>query len=150
MWNRSTVYSWVKGNGIAYAGKLYTGTDEYGIEHLARPISLSFDCSYIPVTNDNTDVIIKLYDSGKREIASARLNIANAIQSLTKQQIKLNYTDLISKAAYIYVSFQSGYDMDIAKMSQVNGSYSSPPYTCDRVVGSVLKIDNVTLNYDYE
>lgn len=150
LWNRSTVYSWVKGNGIAYAGKLYTGTDEYGIEHLARPISLSFDCSYIPVTNDYTDVIIKLYDSGKREIASARLNIANAIQSLTKQQIKLNYTDLISKAAYIYVSFQSGYDMDIAKMSQVNGSYSSPPYTCDRVVGSVLKIDNVTLNYDYE
>lgn len=35
-------------------------------------------------------------------------------------------------------------------MRQVEGGYSTSPYNQDRVVGSVLKIDNVTLNYDYE
>ncbi len=55
-----------------------------------------------------------------------------------------------SKAKYITVFFQSGYDTTISNMHRENGGYGSSPFGEDRVVGSVLKIDNVVLNYDYE
>ena len=150
LWNRSTVYSWVKNSGTSYIGKLYLGTDNYGITHEARPLSLSFEYSYAPVKNDYTDVFIKLYDAQKKEIASGQFTITEEVQSMTSTNINLTYSDYVQKVATIYISFQSGYDLDISKMEQVQGSYNAPPYTCDRVVGSVLKIDNVTLNYDYE
>ena len=54
------------------------------------------------------------------------------------------------KAKYITVFFQSGYDTTISNMHRENGDYGSSPFGEDRVVGSVLKIDNVVLNYDYE
>ena len=60
------------------------------------------------------------------------------------------YANSETKAKYIGVFFQSGTDTDINKMKQVEGSYDMSPYNQDRVVGSVLKIDNVVLNYDYE
>lgn len=150
LWNRSTVYSWVKNSGTSYIGKLYLGTDNYGITHEARPLSLSFEYSYAPVKNDYTDVFIKLYDAQKKEIASGQFTITEEVQSMTSTNINLTYSDYVQKVATIYISFQSGYDLDISKMEQVQGSYNAPPYTCDRVVGSILKIDNVTLNYDYE
>lgn len=150
LWNRSTVYSWVKNSGTSYIGKLYLGTDNYGITHEARPLSLSFEYSYAPVKNDYTDVFIKLYDAQKKEIASGQFTITEEVQSMTSTNINLTYSDYVQKVATIYISFQSGYDLDISKMEQVQGSYNASPYTCDRVVGSVLKIDNVTLNYDYE
>ena len=55
-----------------------------------------------------------------------------------------------SKAKYITVFFLSGYDTTISNMHRENGDYGSSPFGEDRVVGSVLKIDNVVLNYDYE
>ena len=55
-----------------------------------------------------------------------------------------------SKAKYITVFFQSGYDTTISNMHRENGGYGSSPFGEDRVVGSILKIDNVVLNYDYK
>ena len=150
LWNRSTVYSWTKGNAAVYVGTLYTGTDEYGTSHDARPLSLSFDCQYEPVSGDKTDVIVRLFNANKEEIASGNLQIDSKITPFTNQKIELTYSNIESKAETIYVYFQSGYDLDVNKMKQVEGDYGASPYTLDRVVGSVLKIDNVVLNYDYE
>ena len=57
------------------------------------------------------------------------------------------YSDKVSKAHSIIVLFQSGFDEVITKMSVIDGSGASPKST-SRVVGSVLKIDNVVLNYE--
>lgn len=67
-----------------------------------------------------------------------------------KETLNFTYTQSTTKAAYIGIFFQSGTNTDIGNMRQVEGGYSTSPYNQDRVVGSVLKIDNVTLNYDYE
>ena len=58
-------------------------------------------------------------------------------------------TGYSSKAFKIGLFFQSGTNTDISHMLQVNGGYSTSPWGEDRVVGSILKIDNVVLDYDY-
>ena len=67
-----------------------------------------------------------------------------------KETLNFTYTQSTTKAAYIGIFFQSGTNTDIANMRNIKRGYSTSPYNQDRVVGSVLKIDNVTLNYDYE
>ena len=92
----------------------------------------------------------KVYDANKNEIASTEEFRSSTQDSYMSKSLVFNYQTTETKAAYIGVFFQSGTDIDINKMSQVNGSYDASPWNQDRVVGSVLKIDNVTLNYDYE
>lgn len=89
-----------------------------------------------------------MYDASHNEIASTEVFNSAAQESYTTKTLVLNYTSLDVKAAYIAVFFQSGTDLDISHMNHVEGGYSASPFNQDRIVGSVLKVDNVTLNYE--
>lgn len=158
-WSRDEVYTYTRDNGTAYAGYLFTGTfdkntDTYtlGIQHESRPTSISFDYKYSPVINDKCLAYAKVYNADKKEIASTIEFNSSGQEEYTTQTLKFEYNKehMQSKAKYITVFFQSGYDTTISNMHRENGGYGSSPFGEDRIVGSVLKIDNVVLNYDYE
>lgn len=155
---REYVYSKrVNVSGTAYAGYLFTGTfnkdaDSYdlGISHTARPVSFSFDYKYAPITSDKCIAYAKLYDADKNEIASTEEFNSSVQDAYVTKKLSFIYTDPQKKANSIGIFFQSGTNTNIGDMKQVQGGSSATPWKQDRVVGSVLKIDNVTLNYDYE
>jgi len=157
--DRDEVYSLTRDDGTAYVGYLFTGTfdknsDSYslGIEHNARPWSISFDYKYAPMpVSDQCIAYAKVYDNEHQEIAST-INFTSSEQTVYKTEtLYFTYNkSLTQKAAYIGIFFQSGTNTDIGNMRQVEGDYIPSPWNRDRVVGSVLKIDNVTLKYDYE
>ena len=155
IWDRSEVLSYTQDNGTVYPGYLFTGhfdksndTYELGILHTSRPLSISFNYSYQPVTGDQCIAYAKLYNKQKEEIA-ATLTFSSSTQlNTTTQTLYFHYSNITSKAQYIGVFFQSGTDKDISKMSHINGDYNASPFKYDRIVGSVLKIDNVVLNYN--
>ena len=157
-WKRASVYSYTRDNGTAYVGYLFTGTfdknsDSYslGIAHTARPKSISFDYKYAPLpSTDQCIAYAKIYDSNNVEIATTQEFNSMTQDVYKKETLNFTYTQSTTKAAYIGIFFQSGTNTDIGNILQVEGGYSTSPYNQDRVVGSVLKIDNVTLNYDYE
>lgn len=156
-WKRNSVFSYTKSDGTVYPGYLFTGefdksndTYDLGIPHSSRPTGISFDYSYQPVADDRCIAYAKLYNSQKEEIAATPVfNSGEQSESVTRT-LHFVYTDMLQKARYIGIFFQSGTDTDIGKMTNVNGSYDMTPFKFDRIVGSVLKIDNVVLNYNYE
>ena len=160
-YNREKIVSEVKRNGTVYVGYLLYGTydlssDTYtlGKDHSARPVSMSFDYKYAPVEGDKCIAYAKLYDATKREIASTEEFHSDKVEDYDTQTLRFTYSDSECQAAFIGVLFQSGTDVDVNKIQLVEGSYSDlqidSPYTEDKMVGSVLKIDNVKLNYEYE
>jgi hypothetical protein len=153
-WSRSKILSSVASNGTAYAGYLFLGTydlssDSYtlGISHDARPVKLSFDYKYVPCSNDSFTISAAVYDSDKNVIATLS-NAEYADSSWETAEVGFDYTSLSTKAAYIHVFFQSGTNTDISTFQNINGSYSTTPYVYDRIVGSQLYVDNVTLVYE--
>ena len=156
-YDRDNIHNLVKEDGRAYWGYLLLGTynlstDSYtlGVEHKARPVSISFDYKYAPVTGDQCIAYAKLYDETGQEIASTENFTSGEMNNYTNQELIFTYSNWECKATAIGVFFQSGTDIDINKMKQIQGSYYMSPYNQDRIVGSVLKVDNVKLNYDYE
>ena len=160
-YDRDDIHNLVKEDGRAYFGYLLLGTynlstDSYtlgvelGEEYTARPVSISFDYKYAPVTGDLCIAYAKLYDERGQEIASTENFTSGKMDNYTSQELIFTYSNLECKAKAIGVFFQSGTDIDINKMKQIQGSYDMSPYNQDRIVGSVLKVDNVKLNYDYE
>lgn len=129
-------------------GQLYTGTDLYGTAHNSRPISMSFYCKYSPINNDHATAEVILYDEKKNQIGSGSMTLNDNISVYTKKNIIITYSDSVKKVAFIRIFFQSGYVSDVSSMKLSEGSYNGSPYPKDRVVGSVLKIDNVVLNYE--
>lgn len=154
-WKRESVYNYTRDDGTAYVGYLFTGTfdkdsDSYtlGIAHASRPESISFDYKYAPCTGgDNCLAYAVLYDASGREIAGTGEFRSAGQEAFTTEILNFNYTDTQAKAAKIVVFFRSGYDTNILNMRNVNGSYSASPFKRDRIVGSVLTVDNIVLNY---
>lgn len=159
-WKRESVYNYTKENGTAYAGYLFTGTfnkdnDSYtlGISHAARPVSISFDFKYLPrPTTDQCFFYVKVWDESGNEIAEIEpIYGGTTNDSYVSFQWPLTYVTMgyIKRASKIGIFFQSGTNLDISQMKQVEGDYTASPWGEDRVVGSVLKVDNVVLHYDY-
>lgn len=155
--SRDKVWNRVLENHSEYVAYLLLGTydlstDTYtlGITHPSRPVSISFDYEYAPVEGDQCIAYARLYDAEGREIATTVEFKSSKVDEYTTKKLMFNYSDMDCKATSIGVFFQSGTDTDINKMQQVHGSYNASPYKEDRIVGSVLKIDNVKLNYNYE
>lgn len=157
-YDRNNIYNLIKNDGTPFVGYLFLGSfdknsDSYtlGIDHKSRPVSISFDYKYAPMpTSDQCIVYAKVYDSEHQEIASTPTFNSEGQVDYKTEVLTFTYTSLTKNASYISVFFQSGTNTDIANMKRVEGSYNASPFNQDRVVGSVLKIDNVTLNYDYE
>ena len=141
------ISNWLSSSHRECIGLLYTDMTPI----TSRPLSISFDCKYTPITGDYAPITISIYDNNKNKIATdISHNITTEISEYTKVTLKINYTDLQRKIAYISIRFQSGVNTNYTLMHVSQGSYNSSPRVRDRVVGSVLKIDNVVLNYDYE
>lgn len=137
---------WLSDGNRICLGLLYLDKTPFN----SRPSSISFDYKYIPVTGDSAPVEITLYDSNKEELWHKSINLV----AQTEYQAKVFSIDHQilenKKVSFISVHFQSGTNTDYKLMHVVEGDYNASPRVTDRVVGSVLKIDNVTLNYDYE
>ena len=154
-WSRSEVLSYTKNNGTVHHGYLFLGTynlssDSYtlGVAHASRPVSLSFDYKYAPIDNDNCVVKAIVYDENNTEIATIGEFNSGQQDNYQTKTIIFDYNDMAAKAAYVSVFFQSGQTTDITNMVLSEGSYTITPFVRDRVIGSVLKIDNVVLNYE--
>lgn len=160
--NRSKVWERILESNSIYYGVLFLGSyhvgdssedDIYdmGISHDSRPKAFSFDYMYTPIDGDASIIYAKLYDVNMQEIASTEIFEENRpVEGFTHYSLDFIYLDKNVSAGYIAIFFQSGTIQDINKMNYEEGSYGSTPFGEDRIVGSVLKIDNVTLNYDYE
>lgn len=154
-WKRASVYEYDKANRTVYEGYLFTGTfdkntDTYtlGIEHNSRPESISFDYKYTPCAGgDRCLAYAKLYDAGGNLIAQTVDFNSTGQQDYTNKVLNFNYINSQVKAAKLVVFFQSGFNKDLNNMHQVEGDYGSTPWSHDKIVGSVLKVDNVILHY---
>lgn len=162
LWANKNIENAVKKNYRVYAGTLYTGAadvtassetpDKRGISHASRPASLRFSYKYAPYNGDNCKVYAVLYNASGEAIAATDEFTANsAVGNYTELVLDFKYTKTNSKAASLFVMFQSGVNEGINEkweyVKAVDGSYDANPWSLDTFVGSVLKIDNVTLNY---
>lgn len=155
IFNTDKVLSVVKENGTTYTGLLFLGTYDIssnstilGVKHTSRPTGLSFNFSYTPVSGDKCIIYAQVFDEQDRAITKKAELSSEGQSTYTTKTLRFEYTSL-EKAKKINVFFQSGTDTDVSKMKVDDGSGASPKST-SRVVGSVLKIDNVVLNYNYE
>lgn len=159
-WANNEVEDFVYRNHRVFSGWLYTGStdvtvsneipDELGVSHIARPISLSFDYKYAPYNGDKCSIYAKLYGKEGNEIASVNFETDAVQDSYETIDLVFEYRDLQVEAAYIYIMFKSGVNESWNYVQYISGSYNANPWSLDTFVGSVLKIDNVVLNYDYE
>ena len=155
----------VLSNANIFIGYLYTGTEDvssmdepeqYGISHMSRPVSLTFDYKYSPYGSDEFIVSAALYDKNRNKIAYIDdYYQSNQQESYIPQTLAFRYIDVEAKPESIFIIFKSGKNNSINDVRNIEGNYSGflgirNPWPDDIFVGSVLKIDNVTLNYDYE
>ena len=158
LWSTNDVENFVRSNNKVYAGYLYTGAndvtsqnpvpDSKGISHQSRPASLSFSYKYAPVEDDKFKAYAVVYDANGIIIAQTETFVSGERKdSYTKVTFDFSYSSFKAKAASIMVFFQSGIYETPAYVRYVAGSYNANPWSLDTFVGSVLKIDNVELNY---
>lgn len=137
---------WLSAGNRICLGKLYA--DKAPL--VSRPTSISFDFKYQPVSGDLASVEVALFDSNLGELWKESMTLSAQLEYSTKK-VSIDHQLLDGKkVAFITLRFQSGTNTDYRLMHVVEGDYDASPRVRDRVVGSVLKIDNVTLNYDYE
>lgn len=160
--SRSKMAGNVLANANIFVGYLYTGTEDvttqaepdpnsYKIEHTARPLSFSFDYQYAPYNSDNFVVSAYLFDEAGNQIAHTNEYKNGSTQnSYTAETLDFIYDNASTKAGYIYIIFKSGEKNTINDVMHIEGGYGANPWSLDTFVGSVLKVDNIKLNYDYE
>lgn len=157
-WATKDVESLVSKNNKVYAGYLYTGKDDVtsqnpvpdskGIAHQSRPSSVTFSYKYAPFNGDKCRVYAKVFDSNGSEIARTDEFVSGEkVDSYKEVTFGFTYSSTKSKAASIMVFFQSGTNETYSYVQFVDGSYDANPWSMDTFVGSVLKVDNVVLNY---
>ncbi len=155
---RSGMASNVMNDCTVYAGYLYTGSADVttssptpaakGIGHSSRPKSVKFSYKYAPFNGDQCRVYAKLFDANGIAIAQTGEFISGEAKTgYTEKELEFAYSNLQKKAASIMVFFQSGTNETAAYVQHIKGGYGSNPWSLDTFVGSVLKVDNVVLNY---
>lgn len=152
------------------AGEIFLGEYSFdGTEHRvdgfdfsSRPSSVSFEYSYVPVSDDPSDkglVQISVLDASGAVIASATSEL-DATSSMTSKNVGISGYQFGKKAAKIQVRFVSsstGAPTHTPTGSELNTgdvpgalNFSSPDLGENikaRATGSVLTLDNVKLNY---
>jgi hypothetical protein len=133
-----------------YAAILSLSSSSSGISHDSRPTKLSFDYKYTSVDGDEAGITAIVYDSSGNALAEIdSKNLNKGESGWITQEVDFVYTNTNTKAASIYISFQSGTDSpNVSNLNYTNGGYDATPYSEDRLIGSVLTIDNVKLIYE--
>jgi|GEM_PF-3598522 len=158
LWSQKNIEAFMESNGKVYAGYLYTGTADVtsgspvpaaaGISHPSRPLSVSFSYKYMPFNGDKFKVYAKVYDSNGSVIASTQEFVSgDAKGTYTEYTMDFTYSDSSKKASSIMVFFQSGTNETSDYVQFVDGSYDANPWSLDTFVGSILRVDNIVLNY---
>ena len=142
--------------GGAMVGSLYIGQYNSGIvqghDFGSRPTSLSFWYKYKPYNSDAFKVIVSL-KNGDNEIATGTYEPAaySAEDNTYKQAtVNFNYTDNTLKANTICVQFLASNKTSLSESDFEKGTTINYPVIGNWTVhmGSVLKIDDLNLNYD--
>lgn len=152
------------GNDNKCAGELFLGEYSFsgsesrtdGIAFNCRPTSLSFDYSYAPNGSDNGSVYVAVLDASGNVLASGSAILSSA-SSMTTKTISLGNYNFGSRAAKLQVRFLSS-NASVPPVTVPSGSALSEGTGLSNnkigantyhalATGSVLTIDNVTLNY---
>ena len=113
----------------------------------SRPSAISFDYKYAPYNSDQMVIEAKIFDAANQPIAFAQLTSSNAVSEMTNHELDFLYYNETSKAAKITITVKSGSNSDKAFVEHIHGSYNAAGYVRDKLVGSVLTLDNVNLIY---
>lgn len=141
--------------GGAMVGSLFIGSYNSGIVQghpfSARPTSLSFWYKYKPYKSDAFKVVVSL-KNGDEEIATGiYVPIAYTTEDSSYQQatVNFNYKDTSKKATTICVQFLASDKTSLSQSDFALGTTINYPTIGDWTVhmGSVLKIDDLSLNY---
>lgn len=149
IWYKNEVYN----EGAPNDRKVLIGElslNDYAL--VTRPNSLSFDYKYSawPVNGDEFVFYVVLKDASKNEIARAEYT-SKGEADFTNKEVEFNYSNKNANVAYISVMIRSGKGQDYFKNTRrVDGDYDATPYSNDRILGSVLSIDNIVLNFEYK
>lgn len=149
------------------AGELFLGEYSFngsenrseGIAFSSRPMTLSFDYTYAPVSNENGEVTLRVIDASGNVIASTDASISTGTN--TSKTVSLSYSASAfgKKAAKLYVSFRStkGSSVtvpipsdikDVSNTTELSGQTIGANQYKSLCVGSQLTIDNVKVGYD--
>jgi hypothetical protein len=146
------------------AGELFLGSYSYdgsehrtdGISFTSRPTSLSFDYSYVPTDSDNAVVVISVLDSSNNVIATKTATLSSQ-SSMTSTTVSLPAYAFGSKAAKLQLCFKSSNQTTPPVVVPTGSSLSEGQSLGNKTIsansyhavatGSVLTLDNVTLNY---
>ncbi len=144
------------------AGELFLGEYSFaggrtdGIAFSTRPSSLSFDYTYAPYGSETASVTVAVVDASGNVIASKSETLGSA-SSQTSREVVLPAYPFGKKAAKLQVLFRSTSGSEIGLTipsgSALNESLGLGNKTVGAnnykayAAGSVLKVDNVKLNY---
>ncbi|MDE7419529.1 MAG: DUF4493 domain-containing protein, partial [Muribaculaceae bacterium] len=158
--NTPTISS--KASGELFLGEYsFNGTEtrKDGIAFESRPSSLSFDYSYIPHNSDMGLAKVDVLDASGNVIASGSRNITSSVD-MKSESIALDGYPFGTKASSIRIQFKSSrgdFSVNIPnpEVDSWGGALPVTPYHHNLgennyhsfASGSVLKIDNVKLNY---
>ena len=151
--SNSGAASGTKTRGILYVGNTSDdGTIDEGQSWESRPTALSFYVKYNVYNNERFGAYVELYSEDNTEIASGShvpTEHGVNIDSFTKIEVPINYTDKTKKATEIHIRFCSvaeGEDPAVRGISVNVPEGSNDNYTIWG--GSVLYVDDVELIYN--
>lgn len=157
VWRFDEIYSWNLNARKVEFGTLFTGrynlvsnSFDLGVSHLSRPTSVSFDYKYSPYPENGDKCIAYaiIYDENKNQIATTGEFNSGLQENYTTQTLDFNYSKTNIKCAYITIFFQSGSNGEYSSATRsIKGGYNASPFSNSKIVGSVMKVDNIILNY---
>jgi hypothetical protein len=141
--------------GDTVPGEIWIGKADDSGNHSAdghafanRPSALKFMYRYADVNNENFSVTIVMYGGGK-EIARTEVIDGAAASEWKERVVPIVYSDLMTKADKIYISFKSAVP-DASNKVQVRTAVSMEIAGQNRTahIGSALRIDDIQLIYE--
>lgn len=141
--------------GDTVPGEIWIGKADDSGNHSAdghafanRPSALKFMYRYADVNNENFSVTIVMYGGGK-EIARTEVIDGAAASEWKERVVPIVYSDLMTKADKIYISFKSAVS-DASNKVQVRTAVSMEIAGQNRTahIGSALRIDDMQLIYE--
>lgn len=141
-----------KAVGMLFNGLFENDTPIFGIPFTSRPVSLSFQYKYIPVNNESFTayIVVEHRENGTvTELGRGEI-ISDAKQdSFTLKNVPIKYENYSLKATHIYTVFKSSTlpDDNTTVLSVQGKKNALNGYSDSKYVGSVLTVDDITLNY---
>lgn len=162
-WSTTYYCTYTPEDLIPAAGEFFLGsytfngteTRNEGIGFASRPMNISFEYEYTPINGDAGYACAEILDAQGKTICNKEIAIASGSGSGT---ISLSYGQFSSKAATLKLKFKSsnqttppiniptGKALDEDTKLTIDATVAENQYKAV-ATGSVLKIDNVTVNY---